>query len=168
MKTLMISCQEPSFIDISCLLHWIGLGWVTVHFFQFAMNWVWKKDPRTTLIWTNIDRLSINQHKLAMAPHIQSSGETEIQCKYKNITVSQLNTHYRIVSYGNDSEKRWILSLLVLGFHGVHVVGGTRKYIESVIDCWSLYAGNGRCRIFQAVSSASCCPRLWQRIKTGL
>jgi len=30
----------------------------------------------------------------------------EIQCKYKNITVSQLNTHYRIVSYGNDSAKR--------------------------------------------------------------
>jgi len=26
--------------------------------------------------------------------------------------VSQLNTHYRIVSYGNDSAKRWVLSLL--------------------------------------------------------
>ena len=46
------------------------------------------------------------------APHIQSSGAPEIQCKYKNITVSQLNTHYRIVSHGNDSAKRWVLSLL--------------------------------------------------------
>jgi len=55
---------------------------------------------------------SINQHELAMAPHIQSFVAPEIQCKYKNITVSQLNTHYRIVSYGNDSAKRWVLSLL--------------------------------------------------------
>ena len=32
---------------------------------------------------------SINQHELAMAPHIQSSGAPEIQWKYNSITVSQ-------------------------------------------------------------------------------
>jgi len=29
---------------------------------------------------------SINQHELAMAPHIQSSGAPEIQCKYNSIS----------------------------------------------------------------------------------
>ena len=28
---------------------------------------------------------SINQHELAMAPHIQSSGAPEIQCKYNSL-----------------------------------------------------------------------------------
>ena len=32
---------------------------------------------------------SINQHELAMAPHIQSSRAPEIQWKYNSITVSQ-------------------------------------------------------------------------------
>jgi len=45
-----------------------------------------------------------HQHELAMAPHIQSSGAPEIQFNYKNITVSQLNTHYVQINVTSDNK----------------------------------------------------------------
>jgi len=44
---------------------------------------------RTEYETKNIINQSINQHELAMAPHIQGSGAPEIQWKYNSITVSQ-------------------------------------------------------------------------------
>ena len=43
------------------------------------------------LIVRSVDTInqSINQHELAMAPHIQSSEAQEIQWKYNSVTVSQ-------------------------------------------------------------------------------
>ena len=68
--------------------------------------------PKQIFVGTICSANVVTENYYLKTPHIQSSGAPEIQCKYKNITVSQLNTYYRIVSYGNDSAKRWVLSLL--------------------------------------------------------
>jgi len=120
LSLLLMHMSLSYIVTMTFYFFWLVICWSLLYVSRlWTMNlWHWRLGSAAATIahrskqYSTLSNQSINQHELAIASHIQSSEAPEIQYKYKNITVSQLNTHYRIVSYGNDSDKRWVLSLL--------------------------------------------------------